>query len=129
MKKTYVTFLSLCLMMVALAANAAVRTWDFTKWSEATIANLKAEAATVVQDEAGAWPAVTPWRSYEKVAGPSETDPDRGGAAYWYGTADPGADITANGVVIEELKGLQFPTMAAGALAIAINYPSTSLGT
>ena len=129
MKKTYVTFLSLCLMMVALAANAAVRTWDFTKWSEATIANLKAEAATVVQDEAGAWPAVTPWRSYEKVAGPSETDPDRGGAAYWYGTADPGADITANGVVIEELKGLQFPTMAAGALAIAIDYPSTSLGT
>ena len=116
-------------MMVALAANAAVRTWDFTKWSEATIANLKAEAATVVQDEAGAWPAVTPWRSYEKVAGPSETDPDRGGAAYWYGTADPGADITANGVVIEELKGLQFPTMAAGALAIAIDYPSTSLGT
>ena len=115
--------------MVALAANAAVRTWDFTKWSEATIANLKAEAATVVQDEAGAWPAVTPWRSYEKVAGPSETDPDRGGAAYWYGTADPGADITANGVVIEELKGLQFPTMAAGALAIAIDYPSTSLGT
>ena len=116
-------------MMVALAANAAVRTWDFTKWSEATIANLKAEAATVVQDEAGAWPAVTPWRSYEKVAGPSEKDPDRGGAAYWYGTADPGADITANGVVIEELKGLQFPTMAAGALAIAIDYPSTSLGT
>ena len=47
MKKTYVTFLSLCLMMVALAANAAVRTWDFTKWSEATIANLKAEADSV----------------------------------------------------------------------------------
>ena len=61
MKKTYVTFLSLCLMMVALAANAAVRTWDFTKWSEATIANLKAEAATYGQGDSTGYeyPATT----------------------------------------------------------------------
>ena len=122
--------------MVALAANAAVRTWDFTKWSEATIANLKAEAATYGQGDLSdyEYPSTTLWRSYEKLAankttGVMEGANEQNGKCYWYGTADPGADITANGVVIEELKGLQFPTMAAGALAIAIDYPSTALGT
>ena len=118
-------------MMVALAANAAVRTWDFTKWSEATIANLKAEAALYGVD--GVYPGSsesTLWRSYEKAGGPTADDPDRGGAAYWYGTAiAENANITANGVEIEELKGLYFNPFTAGSLAIAIDYPSTKLGT
>ena len=137
MKKTYVTFLSLCLMMVALAANAAVRTWDFTKWSEATIANLKAEAATYGQGDLSdyVYPDSTLWRSYEKLGTNKETSRwegtnEQNGKCYWYGTKiAENANMTANGVEIEELKGLYFNPFAAGNLALAIDYPSTSLGT
>lgn len=109
---------------------ANLREWNFTAWSEETKNNLAADAATITPDEEGKYPTVTPWRSYEKVGGPTETDPDRGGAAYWYGTAISGAEeLTANGTVIAETKGLLFNTMSAGALAIAIDYPATSLGT
>ncbi len=104
--------------------------WDFTKWSEETTANLAAEAATVVPDGDGNYPEVTPWRSYEKKGGPTEADPDRGGAAYWYGTAIESAkSLTANGTEIAETAGLLFDKMSAGALAIALNYPETTLGT
>lgn len=101
------------------------RQWDFTVWSEQTKTNLAAEAAEV---EIGA--AETLWRSYEKVAGPSETEPDRGGACYWYGTAitEP-TEMTANGVVIAEMAGLMLSNTGAGVPAIAINYPQTALGT
>lgn len=109
---------------------ANLREWNFSVWSEETKNNLAADAATIVPGEDGTYPTVTPWRSYEKVGGPTETDPDREGAAYWYGTAISGAEeLTANGTVIAETKGLLFNTMGAGALAIAIDYPSTSLGT
>ena len=107
-----------------------IRKWDFTAWSEETKANLAADAATVVPGEDGTYPAVTPWRTYEKVSGPTEAEPDHGGNAYWYGTEINGSEeLVANGVVIAETKGLLFNTMAAGALAVAVNYPSTSLGT
>lgn len=109
---------------------ANLRKWNFTAWNEETKNNLAADAATVTPDADGKYPTVTPWRSYEKVGGPTETDPDREGAAYWYGTAISGAEeLTANGAVIAETKGLLFNTMGAGALAIAIDYPATSLGT
>ncbi|MDO4933882.1 MAG: hypothetical protein Q4E71_04665 [Prevotella sp.] len=109
---------------------ADYRKWDFTAWSDETKANLAADAATVVPDGDGKYPSVTPWRSYEKVGGPTEADPDREGNAYWYGTAIAGSEeLVANGAVIAETKGLLFNTMAAGALAIGVNYPSTSLGT
>ncbi|MDE5947214.1 MAG: hypothetical protein K2G86_00245 [Prevotella sp.] len=107
-----------------------IRKWDFTAWSEETKANLAADAATVVPGEDGTYPAVTPWRTYEKVSGPTEAEPDHGGNAYWYGTEINGSEeLVANGVVIAETKGLLFNTMTAGSLAIAVNYPSTSLGT
>ena len=124
-------------MMVALAANAAVRTWDFTKWSEATIANLKAEAATYGKGDSSGYeyPATTLWRSYEQLAankttGVMEGKNEQNGKCYWYGTkVAENANMTANGVEIEELKGLYFNPFAAGNLALAIDYPSTSLGT
>lgn len=111
-----------------------LRKWDFTAWSDETKANLAADAATVVPTEGEdgklVYPSVTPWRSYEKVGGPTEADPDREGNAYWYGTAIAGSEeLVANGAVIAETKGLLFNTVAAGALAIGVNYPSTSLGT
>ena len=38
MKRNYMFLCSLCLMLfVSMAANAGIRTWDFTKWSEATV--------------------------------------------------------------------------------------------
>lgn len=103
---------------------ANLRKWDFTAWSEETKANLAADAATVEPDADGKYPTVTPWRSYEKVGGPTEADPDREGNAYWYGTAINGSEeLVANGTVIAETKGLFFNTVSAGALAIGVNYP------
>ena len=127
MKKNYMFICSLCMMLfVSLTANADNRSWDFTKWSEATINNLATEAATYgLGDQEGVtYPATTLWRSYEKKEGTGEQN----GNCYWYGTADIGT-ATANGVEIEELKGLVFNPCTAGSLAIAVNYPSTGLGT
>ena len=116
------------MMLCSISANAGIRTWDFTKWSEATIANLAAEAAQypkgeATKEEAAAsgktFPATTLWRTYEKVEGYNEKD----GKCYWYGTAiSENGNMTANGVEIEELKGLYFNPFKAGNLAIAIDY-------
>lgn len=119
---------------VAVEPVADLRKWDFRTWSEETVANMAADAASVVPEDNGdgtfTYPSVTPWRSYEKVGGPTEAEPDHGGNAYWYGTEISGSEeLTANGVVIAETKGLLFNKMSAGALAVGINYPSTSLGT
>lgn len=107
-----------------------LRKWDFTAWSDETKANLAAEAA---QYEPATEGVTTLWRSYEKDKAdkngnyePNETN----GNAYWYGTAIAGSEeLKANGTVIAETKGLLFNTVTAGALAIGVNYPSTSLGT
>lgn len=109
---------------------ADLRKWDFTAWSDETKANLAAEAA---QYEPATEGVTTLWRSYEKDKAdkngnyePNETN----GNAYWYGTAIAGSEeLKANGTVIAETKGLLFNTVTAGALAIGVNYPSTSLGT
>lgn len=119
---------SLCLMLfVSMAANAGIRTWDFTKWSEATVTNLAAEATQYgAGDQTGVtYPGTTLWRSYEKAAGTGEQN----GKCYWYGTAiSADGNLTANGVEIEELKGLNFNPWTAGNLALAINYPTVILG-
>lgn len=101
-----------------------VHTWNFTKWSEATVANLKADAAAS---------KVVGWSDVEKKAD-AEAGNDAPAATkdncFWAVIAE-GGELTANGEVIEELKGLQFGATFAGnrSLAIAVNYPSTSLGT
>lgn len=101
-----------------------VHTWNFTKWSEATVANLKADAAAS---------KVVGWSDVEKKAD-AEAGNDAPEATkdncFWAVIAE-GGELTANGEVIEELKGLQFGATFAGnrSLAIAVNYPTTSLGT
>lgn len=101
-----------------------VHTWNFTKWSEATVANLKADAAAS---------KVVGWSDVEKKAD-AEAGNDAPEATkdncFWAVIAE-GGELTANGEVIEELKGLQFGATFAGnrSLAIAVNYPSTTLGT
>ncbi|UKK59888.1 hypothetical protein L6470_02440 [Prevotella communis] len=99
-------------------------TWDFTKWSEATIANLKADAAA---SKVAGWSDVEKKTDAEAGADPTEASKDN---CFW-AVIPEGGELTANGVVIEELKGLQFGATFAGnrSLAIAVNYPSTTLGT
>ena len=101
-----------------------VHTWNFTKWSKATVANLKADAAAS---------KIEGWSDVEKKAD-AEAGNDAPEATkdncFWAVIAE-GGELTANGEVIEELKGLQFGATFAGnrSLAIAVNYPTTSLGT
>ena len=99
--------------------------WDFTKWSDATVANLKADAAA---SKTSGWSDVEKKADAEAGADPTEASKDN---CFW-SVAEPNADgtLSANGVVIEELKGLKFFSVytTARSLAIAVNYPTTSLG-
>ena len=99
--------------------------WDFTKWSEATVAALKADAAA---SKLEGWSDVEKKADAEAGADPTEASKDN---CFWC-VAEPNADgeLAANGVVIAELKGLKFYSVytTARSLAIAVNYPSTSLG-
>ena len=101
------------------------KVWDFTKWSDATIANLKADAAA---SKTSGWSDVEKAADAEAGADPTEASKDN---CFW-SVAVPDADgaLSANGVLIEELKGLKFDAEYAAkrSLAIAVNYPSTSLG-
>ena len=99
-------------------------TWNFTKWSEATVANLKADAAA---SKLEGWSDVEKKADAEAGNDAPEATKDN---CFWAVIAE-GGELTANGEVIEELKGLQFGATFAGnrSLAIAVNYPTTSLGT
>ena len=92
-------------------------TWDFTKWSDATVANLKADAAA---SKVAGWSDVEKKADAEAGADPTEASKDN---CFW-AVIPEGGELTANGVAIEELKGLQFGATFAGnrSLAIAVNY-------
>lgn len=123
MKKT---LLLSCALAFFLMANADNKLWDFTSWSDATVNNLKADAATSI---------FTGWSDVEK-------DPTKDGASqeptaaskdncFWLqGTVNDDGSVSANGTVIAELAGLKFDASYAAtrSLAIAVNYPSTTLG-
>ena len=115
-------------------------TWDFTKWSEATIANLKAEAAKVTvfadPDKEGNTMCTNndaQWTDHEKAEGKTcDTYAASKDNCFWsITTPDEAGQLSANGEAIAEFKGLAFNAAyaASRALAIAVNYPSTSLGT
>lgn len=124
MKKLFtLTIVALFALLSGVEAQN-YRYWDFTSWSDETIANLMAEAA---QNR----PAPG-WSDIEKVAD------DKAGAVapeatkdkcFWYDDNKSG-ELTANGVLIKELLGLHFNAAYSDnrSLAIAVNYPSTSLG-
>ena len=103
------------------AAAESGLVWDFTKWSDATIANLKADAAA---SKTAGWSDVEKAADAEAGADPTEASKDN---CFW-SVAEPNADgtLSANGVVIEELKGLVWNKAYAvkRSLAIAVNYPS-----
>jgi hypothetical protein len=106
-------------------AAAQGQVWDFTKWSDATVAALKADAAA---SKTAGWSDVEKATDAEAGADPTEISKDN---CFW-SVAEPNADgtLSANGVVIEELKGLVWNSAYSvkRSLAIAVNYPSTSLG-
>ena len=119
MKKLF-TLLILVFLTVTSISAQGYRKWDFTNWSSATISNLQAEASKGVTGGA--------WSDVEKATGDNPTN----GNCYWsYSDANcVDGTLTANGVKIAETEGLIFNTdyVNRRSLAIAVNYPSTSLG-
>lgn len=118
MKKIYTLA---TLLVVALSLNAQnYRKWDFTNWSAQTINNLTVEAELGVTGGT--------WSDTEKANG----DNPQVGNCYWsYGENVIDGELAANGAVINETEGLIFNTSYTSrrSLAIAVNYPETSLGT
>lgn len=107
------------------AAATAAMTWNFTTWSAATVTNLIADAAA---SKTEGWSDVEKAADAAADAEPTEAAKDN---CFWFaGTVNADGSLSANGKVIEELKGLKFdPDYAAKrSLAIAVKYPSTSLG-
>lgn len=119
MKKLF-TLAMLALIATMTISAQSYRKWDFTNWSVATIGNLQAEATKGVTGGA--------WSDIEKANGDNATN----GNCFWSYSNDNcvGGTLTANGVTIAETDGLVFNTSYVNrrSLAIAVNYPSTSLG-
>lgn len=102
------------------AAATASLSWNFTTWSAATVANLLADAAA---SKTEGWSDVEKAADAAADAEPAEAAKDN---CFWFaGTVNADGSLSANGKVIEELKGLKFdPDYAAKrSLAIAVNYP------
>lgn len=87
------------------------KVWDFTNWSAATITNLKADAAASTTKG---------WSDIEKAA--DVNDPTKAKDGYFWSVANTtvGGEVTANGVVIEELKGLVFHNAYSTARSLSI---------
>lgn len=113
---------TICLLALAAAVSAEAqgyRKWDFTQWSQNTISNLQAEAQKGVTGGT--------WSDTEKADGSNP----QVGKCYWsYGDNVIDGALAANGAIISETDGLVFNTAytTRRSLAIAIDYPSTSLG-
>ena len=122
MKKIF-TLGVMAVLAIGTACAQGYRQWDFTRWSTQTVENLKADAAAS---------SVTGWSDIEKKAdaGEGKVAPEAtAGKCFWLTDPNGGA-LTANGVTISELDGLTFGATYTNnrSLAIAVDYPSTSLG-
>lgn len=92
-----------------------VRTWDFTNWSAETVANLRADAAQGYTEG---------WSDVEKNGDTEPTETSKDNCFWSVNTPNEKGELSANGVVIEELKGLVFGANVNNrGLAIAVNYP------
>ena len=125
--------LTAIVMMFTLATTGAWAqehwdvVWDFTAWSAETVTALKADAAT---SKLEGWSDVEKKADAEAGADPTDATKDN---CFWScsGTVNADGNLSANGAVIKEFQGLKFNSdyAAQRELAIAVNYPSTSLGT
>ncbi|MFC0877866.1 hypothetical protein ACE01N_14805 [Saccharicrinis sp. FJH2] len=100
MKKTLL--LSTLLIFSAVITTNAQKIWNFTQWSQATIDNCNADAAT--------WEWVSETRFQNAIVIDAETP------------------LTANGVEIEELQGLTFGNLNAGKFRIDHPVDGVSIG-
>lgn len=117
MKKLFYPVLSLLLATPGFVS--AAHTYDFTNWSAKTVENLIADSQAS---------ASSGWSDDEKNDGNSS-----GNKAFWMAADNVAVgkdgNLTANSVLIDELNGLDFsPAPTSRNLAIAVDYPSTSLG-
>lgn len=123
--KKRLLLLALVFTVLNVSAN---RKWDFTSWSAATVANLNAGCYATVNgyDPASGWSDVESSSKFNDTYAASKDN------CFWevtaQGDAAQGATVKANGVTIAELDGLLYTNTAARSLAIALNYPTTSLG-
>ncbi len=109
------------------AATASIvlvgHTWSFNNWSQETVNNLMAGA---FENSASVTPAAG-WSDVENATGTAPSDISKN-SCFWQVTGGE-STLTANGVEIAELKGLEFTNTNTRSLAIAVNYPATTLGT
>ena len=95
--------------------NKNGRTWDFTKWSETTVSQVK---------------NAEDWTNDEKGDGTTNVVPDD--ACVWNvnGTVatacDEEGNLMAGGAIIPELEGLHWTALAAKKVAIAFDYQTTT---
>lgn len=119
---------TVCLVVSAVQTEPIVstHTWDFTHFSETTVANLIADAAA---SKTEGWSDVEKAADAAADADPTELSKDN---CFWFDdNANVDGYLTANGQVIEELEGLVFQNETYNnnrSIAIAVNYASTSLG-
>lgn len=132
MKKLFTPILTLLLATGAASGQEVLKEWDFTKWSEETVTNLKADDESDNSSDTG---GMKTWSCWEKATGGRTNDnaTAQTDKCYWLpkagNTTQINADgnLVANGTEIKELKGLNFTGTANDrGLAIAINYPTTS---
>ncbi len=119
----------LTLMLFAasmLTANAESRTWDFTKWSDATVTNLRKGLSANFGSDAEALNPACGWSDIEKANGTQAAA--KNGAIFWevkaQGDANNGAELCADGQPIAELEGLLYVNTTARSLAITIDNGS-----
>lgn len=135
MKKTYssnsrwgLKALSAAALALAFTVSASAqdyrKSWNFTKWSSETVANLKAANAV------GGNAETREWSDVEKSGNSTPTDTSKDNV-FWNwkpdvsgGSTSADNNITANGVVIAELEGLHYTNTGTGSLAIAVDYPT-----
>ena len=121
MKKIFTLAL---LLVTVLTASAKSRTWDFTHWSAATVANLmKGLAANCASDAEAVNPA-SGWSEFQKSSGTIASA--EGGKAFYeikgQGNATEGVtSVTADGQAIQEFDGLIYVNTKARTLGISLN--------
>ena len=121
MKKIFTLAL---LLVTVLTASAKSRTWDFTHWSAATLANLQKGMYANCGENLN--PA-NGWSDVEKANGGNKTN----GKCFWevkHQGSTAGAQLCADGQPMTEFEGLLYTNTADRSLAIAVDYNNGNQG-